>query len=111
LNVRSVTITALGCQGRYGIYATADVKTDGAASGTLYFTWFYSDSANGRVTDLPPTLVTLSPGQTDVQATKIGDFSGHLGSTYWGVQISTDPAAASGNGSSQTLVGSTCQLQ
>jgi serine/threonine-protein kinase len=111
LTVDSVRITAFNCQGRTGAYATAEVTSDGKAAGTLTFTWFSSPSAAGAHTTVgSPTVVTLNKGQTDVKVTEMQDFSS-APPAYWGVEVTTDPAAASGNGSSETLFGPNCEIQ
>lgn len=111
LTVDSVQITGFGCQGRTGAYAIAQVTSDGKASGTLTFTWFSSPSASGaHTTDGTPTVVSLAQGQTTVKATEMHDFSS-APPTYWGVEVTTDPAAASGNGSSETVYGPNCEIQ
>jgi serine/threonine-protein kinase len=111
LTVDSVRINAFNCQGRTGAYATVEVTSDGKASGTLTFTWFSSPSSSGaRTTYGAPTVVTLSQGQTDVTVTKMDDFSS-APPAYWGVEVTTDPAAASGNGASESLYGPNCEIQ
>ncbi|MBR7829274.1 serine/threonine protein kinase [Actinospica sp. MGRD01-02] len=111
LTVDSVQITVLGCQGLTGAYATVQVTSDGKASGTLTFTWFSSPSSSGAHTaDGTPTVVSLAQGQTSVKATEMHDFS-NAPPAYWGVEVTTDPAAASGNGSSETLYGPNCEIQ
>jgi serine/threonine-protein kinase len=93
------------------MYATVEVKSDGKASGTLTFTWFSSPSASGTHTTYgTPTVVQLSKGQTDVSTTKMDDFSG-APPAYWGVEVTTDPAATSGNGTSDTVFGPNCEIQ
>jgi hypothetical protein len=54
--------------------------------------------------------VTLNKGQTNMQATKMQDFSS-APPAYWGVEVTTDPAAASGNGTSETVFGPNCEIQ
>jgi hypothetical protein len=111
LTVHSVQINAYGCQARTGMYATAEVKSDGKASGTLTFTWLSSPSASGSQTPYgTATVVTLSKGQTDVTVTKTYDFSG-APPAYWGVTVTTDPSAGTGNGTSDTVFGPTCEIQ
>lgn len=111
LTVDSVQITAFNCQGLTGAYATAEVTSDGKAPGTLTFTWFSSPSSSGAHTPYgTPTVVTLNQGQTDVKATEMHDFSS-APPAYWGVEVTTDPAAASGNGTSETLFGPDCEIQ
>jgi serine/threonine-protein kinase len=111
LTVNSVAINAFGCQGRTGIYATVEVKSDGKASGTLTFTWFSSTSDSGAHTAYgSPTVVTLSAGQTDVTQTEEQDFSSTT-NAYWGVEVTTSPSAASGNGTSDILFGTNCEIQ
>ena len=108
LTVDSVQITAFNCEGTEA-YATAEVTSDGKASGTLTFTWFSSPSASGAHTAYgAPTAVTLDEGQTDVQVREMQNFSG-APPAYWGVEVTTDPAAGSGNGSSETLLGPECR--
>lgn len=111
LTVNSVQITSYGCQARTGMYATVEVKSDGKASGTLTFTWFSSPSASGAHTTYgTPTVVQLAKGQTDVTKTEMDDFSS-APPAYWGVEVTTDPAAASGNGTSVTVFGPNCEIQ
>lgn len=111
LTVNSVQITASGCQARTGMYATVDVKSDGKAAGRLTFTWFSSPTSSGAHTTYgTPTVVTLAKGQTDVSTTKMDDFSS-APPAYWGVEVTTDPAAASGNGTSATVFGPNCEIQ
>lgn len=111
LTVDSVQITGFNCQGLGGAFASTEVTSDGKASGTLTFTWFSSPSSSGAHTTYgAPTVVTLSKGQTDVKTTETHDFS-DAPPAYWGVEVTTDPAAASGNGTSETLFGPGCEIQ
>jgi serine/threonine-protein kinase len=111
LTVDSVQITAFNCQDLTGAYATVEVTSDGKAPGSLTFTWFSSPTATGAHTTYgAPTVVTLDQGQTDVTVTKTQDFS-TAPPAYWGVEVTTDPAAASGNGTSETLFGPGCEIQ
>lgn len=112
LRVISVAITSYTCQPS-GTTAVVDVNTDGAATGTMYLTWYYSDSNGSSGTTASTVPVTLPQGKTTVDGTYSFDFAavGAGGAGYWGLSVSTDPAAIRGNGTYRTVFAPNCQIQ
>lgn len=109
LHVRSVAITKFGCSGNHGAGATVAVTSDGAAAGTLYLAWYYTD-ANGAQHSVGASSVTIPKGQTDfVNATAYFQSFGNQG-VYWGLTVSTNPAATRGNGSTSTVLAAACEI-
>jgi len=109
LHVRSVAITKFGCSGNHGVGATVAVTSDGAAAGTLYLAWYYTD-ANGAQHSVGASSVTIPKGQTDfVNATAYFQSFGNQG-VYWGLTVSTNPAATRGNGSTSTVLAAACEI-
>lgn len=113
LHISSVGITQFGCYARVGASATVQVRSDGAAAGTLYLTWFYSSSATGAESVVQQQNVTLPQGKTTFSGSYSYDFSdaGYGSQPYWGLAVSTSPTAQSGNGSSQSLTSFGCEIQ
>jgi hypothetical protein len=109
LKVRSVSITSLTCSGNSGAQAAVAVTSNGAAPGALNLTWFYIDPLNGAQVQAAPVSVALPQGKTSFSGTYTHNFE-KVG-TSWGLTVSTDPAAASGNGSSKSIVASLCEIQ
>ncbi len=82
--------------------------SDGAAAGTLYLAWYYTD-ANGRHSDGTDS-VTIPKGQTDfINSAAYYHYFGTQGE-YWGLTVSTNPAAAQGNGSTPTTLAASCEI-
>lgn len=109
LHVRSVSITKFGCSGNHGAGAIVDVTSDGAAAGTLYLDWYYTD-ANGAQQSVSTSSITIPKGQTDfVNSTAYFHSFGNQG-VYWGVTAYTNPAAARGNYSSSAILAATCEI-
>jgi eukaryotic-like serine/threonine-protein kinase len=97
------------CSGRAGITVLVDVSSDGAATGTLTLLWYTSDTPSGARTPVDTQPITLPQGKTTVSNSYSYDFPSGAG--YWGVAVSTQPTADSGNGSSQYLLAATCEIQ
>ncbi len=108
LRVTSVSITSSGCSGSTGFQATVDVVSNGAATGKLELTWYYTLVSGGARTPVANDAVTLPKGKTEVSNT----YSHVMGSgVYWGVAVSTVPAAATGQGSTATVLVARCAIQ
>lgn len=111
LHVSSVSIKSLGCSGFYSAAATVDVQSDGAAAGTLYLAWSYTDP-NGAVHDAGTDSVTIPAGQTEfLNSTPYYHNFGSSSDVYWILTVSTNPTAARGNGSSVNLFATSCEIQ
>ncbi|HEU5425248.1 MAG TPA: serine/threonine-protein kinase [Actinocrinis sp.] len=109
LHVRSVSINKYGCSGNHGASAIVDVTSDGAATGTLYLSWYYTD-ANGAQHSIGTDAITIPKGRTDfVNSTAYFKSFGTQG-VYWGLSVSTKPAAARGNGSTATVLAASCEI-
>ncbi len=110
LKVISAKIVASGPLGTgCSMVASVTVISDGAADGTLTLSWFHSNSARtaGAVVSTEP--VPLAKGKTQSSGRYTHTFSVPDSHPYLGVQISTSPAADSGNGSFATIPApSTC---
>lgn len=106
LHVVSVSVPRFGCSGNssYTAIATVTVQSDGAAAGTLTLSWFHSSTKGPRgSTTVATESVPLAQGQQSFTATYSHDFGGSDQYPYWGVSVSTTPAADSGNGSYQVV--------
>ncbi|HEY5833846.1 serine/threonine-protein kinase [Streptomyces sp.] len=106
LHVISVSIPRFSCSGKSGYTAlgTVTVQSDGAAAGTLTLSWFHgiTKGPRGSVT-VATESVPLAEGQQSFTGTYSHDFGGSDTYPYWGLSVSTDPAADSGNGSYQVV--------
>jgi serine/threonine-protein kinase len=105
LHVISVSIPRFTCSGSgsYTALGTVTVQSDGAADGTLTLSWFHgiAKGTRGSVT-VAAESVPLTKGQQSFS----GTYSHYFGSDtypYWGLAVSTNPAADSGNGSYQVV--------
>ncbi|WP_225849299.1 serine/threonine-protein kinase [Streptomyces sp. HPF1205] len=106
LHVVSVSIPRFGCSGNsgYTAVATVTVQSDGAAAGTLTLSWFHSATKDPRGGATVSTQsVRFAEGQRSFTATYSYDFGGGDTYPYWGLTVSTTPAADSGNGSYQVV--------
>jgi serine/threonine-protein kinase len=83
--------------------ASVTVQTNGAADGTLTLSWFTSSSATAVGTVVATDPVSLPKGQTQVSGRYTHTFTTPERSPYLGVEVSTSPAADSGNGSFVTV--------
>jgi serine/threonine protein kinase len=111
LHVSSVSIKSLGCSGFYSAAATVDVQSDGAAAGTLYLAWSYTDP-NGAVHSAGTDSVTIPAGQTEfLNSTPYYHNFGSSSDVYWILTVSTNPAAAQGDNSSVNLFATSCEIQ
>jgi serine/threonine protein kinase len=108
LHVRSVSITSYGCSANE-VDATVQVQSDGAATGTLTLTWYYT-AANGAKHTVKTASVTIPKGQATFVNSKpyYYDFS-NVG-VYWGLTVSTTPAAIRGNNSTSTVLAASCEI-
>ncbi|MFI7400536.1 serine/threonine-protein kinase [Streptomyces sp. NPDC049541] len=103
LDVTSAQINAVGpTSATCTIVASVSVTTDGAADGTLYLSWYASDSAGAVGTVVATDPVALPKGKTQISGRYTHAFPVPTRSDYLGVRITTDPAADSGNGSFQS---------
>lgn len=104
LDVISVTIDASGpLSSGCSMVASVTVQTNGAADGTLTLSWFTSSSATAVGTVVATDPVSLPKGQTQVSGRYAHTFTTPERSPYLGVEVSTSPAADSGNGSFVTV--------
>jgi serine/threonine-protein kinase len=83
--------------------ASVTVTTDGAADGTLKLSWFHGDSATSVGTIVATEPVPLPEGKTQISQRYSHTFAVPDSNSYLGLQISTSPAAESGNGSFATI--------
>ncbi|MER6425632.1 serine/threonine-protein kinase [Streptomyces sp. NPDC001137] len=103
LDVTSAQINAVGpTSATCTIVASVSVTTDGAADGTLYLSWYVSDSAGAVGTVVATDPVALPKGKTQISGRYTHAFPVPTRYDYLGVRITTDPAADSGNGSFQS---------
>ncbi|MGW3037943.1 serine/threonine-protein kinase [Streptomyces sp. NPDC001178] len=103
LDVTSAQINAVGpTSATCTIVASVSVTTDGAADGTLYLSWYVSDSAGAVGTVVAADPVALPKGKTQISGRYTHAFPVPTRYDYLGVRITTDPAADSGNGSFQS---------
>ncbi|MEE4545106.1 serine/threonine-protein kinase [Streptomyces sp. V4-01] len=101
-HVASVAVTGLTCStgGKRTAKATVLVQYDGTAAGTLHLTWWRSATGapQGAVTQPAQTAVFPKGSQT-YTFTDAFTFTADSARPYVGLTVSTDPGAASGNGS------------
>lgn len=103
-DVVSVTINASGPLGSgCAMVASVTVQTDGAADGTLTLSWFTGSSATAVGTVVATDPVSLPEGRTQVSGRYTHSFTTPERSPYLGVEVSTSPAADSGNGAFVTV--------
>ncbi|MEU3342936.1 serine/threonine-protein kinase [Streptomyces sp. NPDC006668] len=102
LHVTSAQINAVGpTSAACTIVASVTVTTDGAADGTLYLSWYVSDSPRVVGTVVATDPVPLPKGKTQIANRYTHAFPVPTRYDYLGVKVTTDPAADSGNGSFQ----------
>ncbi|QTI43149.1 Serine/threonine-protein kinase StkP [Streptomyces nojiriensis] len=107
LRVLAVSLSQYGCSGKFGTQAVASVKSDGVATGTLVLTWFHSNTPGwGPV--VATDRITIPAGQTSFSKTYAHTFGSGDPFLYWGVQVSSDPAAATGAGTYKVLYADDC---
>lgn len=101
-HVSSVGVTGFQCTtgSHRKATATVSVQYDGTAAGTLHLTWWKSATGKpqGAVT-MPPQTARFPKGSRSYTFTDNFTFTPDPAHPYVGITVSTDPAAASGNGS------------
>ncbi|MEU9280563.1 serine/threonine-protein kinase [Streptomyces sp. NPDC048342] len=103
LDVKSAQINVVGpTSATCTIVASVSVTTDGAADGTLYLSWYVSDSAGAVGSVVATDPVALPKGKTQISGRYTHAFAVPTRYAYLGVRVTTDPAADSGNGSFQS---------
>ena len=109
LKIISVTITKLSCvtANSSELAATVDVKTNGIAGGTLDLAWWDNSTGQAPFRFGNKQAITVPAGKTDFSATYDNIFDADT-TLHWGLQVTTTPAAATGNGSFTSLVGTSC---
>jgi hypothetical protein len=104
LTVISAKIVASGPLGNdCTMVASVTVTTDGAADGTLKLSWFHGDSSTSVGTIVATEPIPLPEGKTQISQRYSHTFAVPDSNSYLGLQISTSPAAESGNGSFATI--------
>ncbi|MFD8717634.1 serine/threonine-protein kinase [Streptomyces sp. NPDC059629] len=98
VQINAVSATAATCT----IVASVSVTTDGAADGTLYLSWYASDSAGAVGTVVATDPIALPKGKTQISGRYTHAFPVPTRYAYLGARVTTDPAADSGNGSFQS---------
>ncbi|WKD31163.1 serine/threonine protein kinase [Streptomyces xanthophaeus] len=107
VRVLAVSLSQYGCSGKFGTQAVASVKSDGASTGTLILTWFHSNT-RGSGTTVATDRITIPAGQTSFSKTYAHTFGAGDPFPYWGVQVSSDPAPATGSGTYKVLYADDC---
>ncbi|MFE2070393.1 serine/threonine-protein kinase [Streptomyces sp. NPDC059467] len=103
LDVKSVQINAVSAtSATCTLVASVSVTTDGAADGTLYLSWYASDSAGAVGTVVATDPIALPKGKTQISGRYTHAFPVPTRYAYLGARVTTDPAADSGNGSFQS---------
>ena len=87
-----------------------EVKSNGAATGTLHLTWYYTATNGGPRTVVATDSVALPQGTTDVVNSSPYYHTFSKGA-YWGLRVSTSPAAARGDNSVTTVLATGCSIQ
>lgn len=111
--ISSLQISSMTCgTASPSLDATVAVQSNGQG-GDVVFSWFYQDTILSPRTYLAkPTKVALKPGETKqlVSPSAPEDYTAHAGATFWGVAVTSDPAAPSGAQAETLKVGSGCFL-
>ncbi|MEU4359248.1 serine/threonine-protein kinase [Streptomyces virginiae] len=107
LRVLAVSLSQFGCYGKFGTESVASVKSDGAAGGTLILTWFHSNT-RGVGPTVATDRITIPAGQTAFSGRYAHTFGTSDPYPYWGVRVSSDPAAATGTGMYKVLFADDC---
>ncbi|PWK64489.1 serine/threonine-protein kinase [Streptomyces sp. CG 926] len=107
VRVLAVSLSQYGCYGKFGGQTVASVKTDGVATGTLILTWFHSNT-QGPGPIVATDRITIPAGQTSFSRTYAHSFGVGDPYPYWGVQVSSSPAAATGSGTYKVLHADDC---
>ncbi|WP_327733622.1 serine/threonine protein kinase [Streptomyces nojiriensis] len=107
VRVLAVYLSQYGCSGKFGTQAVASVKTDGASTGTLILTWFHSNT-RGPGPAVATDRITIPAGQASFSKTYAHTFGPGDPYLYWGVQVSSSPAAATGTGTYKVLYADDC---
>ncbi|MBM9438451.1 serine/threonine-protein kinase [Actinacidiphila bryophytorum] len=104
LHVTSVSVTQALCSGADGMQAQVTVDSDGAAAGTLVLTWFHNMTPDMQgATTVATVSVPLAAGQRTLSKTFSHVFGTADTFDVWGLQVSTSPAAGSGQNSFQVV--------
>lgn len=107
VRVLAVSLSQYGCYGKFGTQAVASVKSDGVSTGTLILTWFHGNS-RGLGPIVATDRITIPAGQTSFSKTYAHTFGSGDPFPYWGVQVSSDPAPATGSGTYKVLHADDC---
>ncbi|MER6254647.1 protein kinase [Streptomyces sp. NPDC001584] len=107
VRVLAVSLSQYGCSGKFGTQAVASVKSDGVSTGTLILKWFHSTS-RGLGPIVATDRITIPAGQTSFSKTYAHTFGSGDPFPYWGVQVSSDPAPATGSGTYKVLYADDC---
>jgi hypothetical protein len=102
--VSSVAFTGFRCTGGRHRTATATVQVryDGTAAGTLHLTWWRGAGASPQgAVMMTPQTARFPAGSVSYTFTDSFTFTADSRHPYVGLTVTTDPAAASGNGSYQ----------
>lgn len=105
--VDSVAVDSVGCDTANGIQASITVRTNGAAGGVLRLTWIHGNTS-GSGSSAATEEIVLPQGQRQFQQTYRHAFGSADAYLYWGVRVSTTPAAASGEGTQKTVYADSC---
>lgn len=103
----SVAVDSVGCDTANGIQASITVRTNGVAGGTLHLTWIHGNTS-GTGSSAATEEIVLPQGQRQFQQTFRHAFGSADAYLYWGVRVSTTPAAASGEGAQKTVYADSC---
>lgn len=104
LHVNSVAVSQALCSNGDGMQALVTVDSDGAAAGTLVLRWFHSMTTDMQdATTVATVSVPLAAGQRTLSKTFSHVFGTDDTFDIWGLQVSTSPAAGSGQNSSQIV--------
>lgn len=111
--ISSLQISSLTCgTATPSLDAIVAVQSNGQG-GDVIFSWFYQDTILSPRTYIgAPAKVALKPGETRqlVGPSAPEDYTAHAGATFWGVAVTSDPAAPSGAQAETLKVGSGCFL-
>ncbi|MFF4449459.1 protein kinase [Streptomyces sp. NPDC001502] len=107
VRVLAVSLSQYGCSGKFGTQAVASVKSDGVSAGTLILTWFHGNT-RGLGPIVATDRITIPAGQTSFSKTYAHTFGSGDPFPYWGVQVSSDPAPATGSGTYKVLYADDC---
>jgi serine/threonine protein kinase len=110
LRVIDVLVSNAACYSSTALEATVSTAFTGSGPGTLILTWFYTESLRAvQPITIDTESIPLSQVGSDVSTIYHYDFDSASTAGYWGVTVSTNPAATRDNDTSTEIEAESCQ--